>query len=236
VIPCLNEARSIGPLVTNVLTHLDMVVVVDDGSTDDTAQNATRAGATLAQHRSPCGKGAALRTGFSLLAEKGFSWALTLDGDGQHDPADIPAFLRRAEETSDGLLVGDRMSNPDGMPAVRRWTNRWMSRYLSKMTGQPLADSQCGFRLLRLDVWKSLDLRTGHFEVESEVLLAFLAAGESVGFVPIRVIYRQERSKIHPIIDSWRWLRWWRNARRVYRPASDPGSARKNGSGKFSTR
>ena len=91
--------------------------------------------------------------------------------------------------------------------------NRWMSRRLSRLARCELPDSQCGFRLVRLEAWKQADLHTTGFEIESEMLIAFIAAGFSVAFVPIEVIYKQRPSKIHPVVDSWRWWRWWRSAR-----------------------
>lgn len=165
--------------------------------------------------RHPCafGKGRALATGLSWLEERGFSWAFTLDGDGQHTPSEIPRFLLRAEESGATLLVGNRMSNPTEMPWLRKRVNQWMSRRLSKLARRNLPDSQCGFRLLHLPTWVSLDLRASHFEIESEMLLAFIRARQRIEFVPIEVIYNQEQSKIHPLRDSWRWFCWWRLAR-----------------------
>src|SRR6187551_2270662 len=94
-----------------------------------------------------------------------------LDGAGQHSPNDIPAFLRCAERTNAVLVVGNRMTDPRGMPWLRRQVNRWMSRRLSKLAGRPLPDTQCGFRLMKLEPWSRLSLRTTHFEIESEALL-----------------------------------------------------------------
>ena len=211
VIPCFNEARTIAPLVAAVSQYLPSVLVVDDGSTDDTANLAGGAGAVVAGHQRNLGKGAALRTGLSLALKQGFEWALTLDGDGQHAPEDLPAFLRCAEETGASLVVGDRMSNARAMPWLRRQVNRWMSRRLSRLAGRPLPDTQCGLRLMHLGTWVALPLKTERFEVESETLMAFLAAGRRVEFVPIRVIRSGRRSHIHPVADSMRWLKWWRN-------------------------
>ncbi len=99
------------------------------------------------------------------------------------------------------------------MPWVRRCVNRWMSRQLSRLAKRALPDSQCGFRLVNLEALASLRLRTANFEIESELLLEFVLAGCQVEFVPVRVIYKAERSKIHPVQDSLRWWRWWRQVR-----------------------
>jgi glycosyltransferase involved in cell wall biosynthesis len=212
VIPCLNEAANIGPLVKAVQRHLPKVIVVDDGSTDMTAACAAEAGADVIRHQRSSGKGAALKSGWQQSRHLGLKWTLTMDGDGQHSAADIPRFLERAEQRA-VLVVGDRMHNPGAMPWLRRVVNRWMSRRLSRRAGRPLPDSQCGFRLMRLDVLTGLDLKASHFEIESEVLLAFVAAGHRVEFVPVQVIYRKEQSKIHAWHDTVRWLRWFWSTR-----------------------
>jgi len=99
------------------------------------------------------------------------------------------------------------------MPWVRRWVNRWMSRRISKAAGQEMPDSQCGFRLMNLEAWSRIPITASRFEVESEMLLKFARAGQVIRFVPIRVIYKNEKSKIHPLQDTVRWFRWWKRAR-----------------------
>lgn len=186
------------------------VWVVDDGSTDATAAQARWAGAKVLSHGRNAGKGAALKTGLSQARRQGFAWAVTLDGDGQHAPEDVPLFLQCAARTGALLVAGNRLHNPGALPWLRRQVNRWMSRQLSRRAGRHLPDSQCGYRLLHLETWARLPLHTEHFEVESETLMAFVAAQCPVAFVPIRVIGRGPRSHIRPVADSWRWWRWWR--------------------------
>jgi glycosyltransferase involved in cell wall biosynthesis len=209
VIPCFNEAAAVAALVRAARRRVPFVIVVDDGSTDATAGAARNAGAAVAGHVKNTGKGAALRTGLSLAGRRGFEWAFTLDGDGQHAPDDMPAFLRRAGETGALLVVGNRMGQARAMPWVRRQANLWMSRQLSRRAGRSLPDTQCGFRLIHLRTWASLSIKTERFEVESETLMAFLSAGCRVAFVPIPVIARGRRSHIRPVADSLRWWRWW---------------------------
>jgi len=189
------------------------VIVVDDGSTDETGRCAAEAGAEVIRHGSPQGKGAALKAGWGCAVERGFRWALSMDGDGQHAAADIPAFLSCAERGRAALVVGNRMAGAAGMPWLRRQVNCWMSRRLSRVAGLELPDSQCGFRLMRLEAWRQLELRTSHFEIESELLLAFVAAGQRVEFVPIQVIYKSEQTKISPWRDTVRWFRWFSTRR-----------------------
>jgi glycosyltransferase involved in cell wall biosynthesis len=213
VIPCLNEGKSILRLVREARNYLAVVYVIDDGSTDNTAAAAQAAGAEVISHPAPRGKGAALRTGLSCALADGHAWALALDGDGQHAPSDIPAFLSHAERVSVAMLVGNRMHQSAAMPPVRRFVNRWMSRRLGKLCQTSLPDSQCGFRMLDLRAWSELRFSSDHFEIESELIVRFLMAGLTVDFVPIQTRYGLERSKIQPLRDTIRWLKWWRAIR-----------------------
>jgi glycosyltransferase involved in cell wall biosynthesis len=218
VIPCLNEEKTIASLVSALRLYLDVVIVVDDGSTDKTALKAKNAGAVVVRHERNRGKGAALQTGLSQLLNLGFEWAVTLDGDGQHVPADLPAFFQSAEQTGALLVIGNRMHNAIAMPRLRRHVNRWMSQKLSQHAGRHLPDTQSGFRLIDIQTWASLRLNAQHFEVESEMLMAFLAHKHPVKFVPIHVVASMRKSRIHPVTDSLRWLRWWRKARKTSSP------------------
>jgi glycosyltransferase involved in cell wall biosynthesis len=225
VIPCLNEARTVRALVAEVRQHLPFVLVVDDGSIDATGAEARASGAEVLHNEKSLGKGSALAQAWRRCHELGYRWAVSLDGDGQHAPEDLPAFLARAESTGAALVVGNRMDQSGEIPWLRRRVNRWMSRRLSRWAGRELPDTQCGFRLMRLDVWSELAPVAARFEIESEVLMAFVAAGERVEFVPIQVIYRTERSKIHPVRDTWRWFLWWRQAARRHRIGRRTGEA-----------
>jgi glycosyltransferase involved in cell wall biosynthesis len=209
VIPCFNEAGRIAPVVSAVRRHLPRVIVVDDGSSDATRAEAMAAGAAVIRQPENGGKGAALRAGWAHARQMGLTWALSMDGDGQHASADIPKFFACAEKTSVRLIIGNRMGQVGDMPWVRRWANRWMSRCLSNLTGAELPDSQCGFRLVHLESLARLSLSARRFEIESEMLVAFLAARLPVEFVTIQVLYESSRSKICPWRDTWRWLRWW---------------------------
>jgi hypothetical protein len=215
VIPCFDEGRTIAPLITALRQSISLVIVVDDGSTDATALNAQNAGAAVISHQSNLGKGAALQTGLSQALNLGFEWAVMLDGDGQHDPADLPALLRCAEQTGASLIIGNRMHAAQSMPWLRRHVNRWMSQKLSQCAGHCLPDTQSGFRLVHLPTWASLSLSAQHFEIESEMLMAFLAAQHPVEFVPVRVIPCTRKSRIHPLKDTLRWWKWWRQRQRA---------------------
>ncbi|MSU58322.1 MAG: glycosyltransferase family 2 protein [Pedosphaera sp.] len=213
LIPCFNEAATIGDIVRTAREHLPTVFVVDDGSTDDSVARAIEGGAEVVRHATNRGKGAALLVGFQHLRDRGFIWALTLDGDGQHAVKNIPDFFRCAESTRAALVIGNRLTECQKIPWLRRRVNRWMTRRLSRRAGVTFADSQCGFRLVNLAALAALPLASDHFEIESEMLLAFAAESWRIEFVPVEVIYKPRTSKIHPLIDTWRWIRWWLTTR-----------------------
>lgn len=210
MIPCFNEAASIGTLVSAIRQQVRTVWVVDDGSTDGTGDLARGAGAIVVRHDRNLGKGAALKSGLSCAWQHGLTWAVTLDGDAQHAPEDVPAFVRRAQETGALLVIGNRMGQARKMAWMRRQANRWMSWQLSRQAGRHLPDTQSGFRLIHLATWAGLPLTVQRFEVESETLMAFLAAGRPVDFVPVQVIDSRRKSHIRPVADTLRWLRWWK--------------------------
>jgi len=217
LIPCFNEAPHIGEVVSAVRAFIPQVLVIDDGSTDGTAHTAEKAGARVICCRRNIGKGRALRTGWEQAQAKGFQWVLMLDGDGQHAPSDIPEFLRCAEITGAPLVIGNRMLDTTTMPFFRRTANGWMSDRISQLVGTAVPDSQCGFRLARLDLLLRLPILTKRFEVESSMLTTFFQHRQAVEFVPIKTIYRSAKSNIRPLRDSWRWLRWRLDQRAAFR-------------------
>ncbi len=210
LIPAYQEGSRIGAVVREVLPFCPRIVVVDDGSADDTAGAARAAGATVLLHAQNKGKGAALQTGFDYAREQGAALVLTMDGDGQHAPADIPAFLKAFARGDAPVLVGDRMEDPKAMPFVRRMTNRFMSWLLSRRMGQRVPDTQNGFRLYRTDVLPDMSGGDARFAAESEILLILSRRGVRIGSVPVRVIYGDERSKIRPVRDTLRFFRMLR--------------------------
>ncbi len=214
VVPCLDEAATIGAVVRGALRHVPVVVVVDDGSRDSTSAAARDAGAIVVRHEVPLGKGAALASGWERAAALDAVWVMMLDGDGQHASEDIPAFFDAVGSTAARLVIGDRMGSAGAMPWVRRATNRWLSARLSALAGVELPDSQCGFRLAHLPTLRGLGLRSVRYEIESEMAVAFARAGHRVASVPVQVRYGSERSKISPLRDSLRWWRWYRSVAR----------------------
>lgn len=207
LIPAYREAQQIGDVVRRVRQQLDAVLVVDDGSPDDTADLARRAGAEVIVHAQNAGKGAAIKTGFRLLLERGVDYVLILDGDGQHLPEEIGYFLSAAADGQWGMLIGNRMHATDGMPILRKLTNQFMSWMISRYCKQPIPDSQCGFRMIHRDVIPHLFCESNAYDYETEMLLIAARQGHRIGSVPISTVYGDEQSKIHPVRDGMRFLK-----------------------------
>jgi glycosyltransferase involved in cell wall biosynthesis len=213
VIPAYDCAASIGRVVAELRRHLARVVVVDDGSADGTADAATAAGAHVHRFLENRGKGAALREGLRLALEHEPAAVLLLDGDGQHDAADAPAFLEAWDAGAGDLVVGSRMSRPEAIPAARYWTNRIGSRVLSWMTGWEIADSQSGYRLLSAELLRRLSLASQGYAIESEMLIKAAHRGARLAQVPIRTIYEGGPSHYRPVLDTVRislWSIYWK--------------------------
>ena len=206
VIAALNEARTIREVVEAARTRVSDVIVIDDGSGDATGEIARAAGAVLITHEVNRGKGASLRDGFRRAREGGFDAVIVLDADGQHDPAEIPVFIRAAERTEAQLIVGNRMDDITDMPLMRILTNRVMSALLSFLIRQRVPDSQNGYRLVRADLLEHMTLATSNFEVESEMLVCACRHGARIESVPVRTIYGEEASFINPVVDTYRFL------------------------------
>jgi glycosyltransferase involved in cell wall biosynthesis len=195
-------------VAARVKQQLDCVLVVDDGSTDATETEARETGVEVIRHTVNQGKGAAIKTGLRALAERaGVEYVLILDGDGQHAPEEIPRFLAAANETKASMLVGNRMSDTRKMPFVRRLTNRFMSSQISKACGQWVPDTQCGFRMIQRDLLAAMvEIATTKFDYETEQLVVASRRGCQIAAVPISTIYGDEKSKIHPVRDTIRFM------------------------------
>ncbi len=208
LIPAYNEGARVGEVVVRTRQHVDEVVVIDDGSADDTAAVAEKAGAKVLRHPQNRGKGAAIATALDYFGRSDAEFAILLDADGQHDPAEIKTFVDAAQAEGADVVVGTRMSDVRDMPRVRLWTNQFTSWVTGKLAGQKIPDSQCGFRLLRRNVLKDLKFSTARFETETEMLIQAGRAGHKIVSVPIRTIYEAGRaSRIHPWRDTVRFFK-----------------------------
>jgi len=214
LIPAHDEAPRIDPVIRAAAAHLP-VLVVDDGSSDDTAAVARAAGASVLEQRPNAGKGAALRTGFRRALEDGAEAILTLDGDGQHDPAEIPRFLAAWAERPD-LVVGRR--NYRAMPPARRLSNELGRLAFSWAVGREIPDNQSGYRLVsRRLAEATLASDEPGFAFEVEQITSCIRMGGTIAWVPIRTIYAGAPSHIRPITHLREFVRIVRQARRDVR-------------------
>lgn len=215
LIPAYEEGPRIAAVVEAARRYLP-VVVVDDGSTDDTAARAEAAGALVLRQVPNAGKGAALRAGFRHALAAGAEAVVTLDADGQHDPAEIPAFLAAWSASRPELVIGQR--DLGGMPPVRRVSNTVGGWMLAAALGRTVPDNQSGYRLIGRRLMASLlDSDESGFEFEVEMIARCIALGLPIASVPIRTIYAGEPSHIRPWRHFTEFLRVTRRARRIAR-------------------
>ena len=204
IVPALNEARSIADVVTGLHGIVSRVLVVDDGSTDQTAACARAAGAEVLSRGTTTGKGSAVRAGLAHVMTEPFTHVLLLDGDLQHRPGEARRLLDTAEQTGADLVIGERQFNREGMPAARFHANRIGSRALSWFVGAPVRDSQCGFRVCRLEALRHLPLRARGYDIETEMLIKLRRRGARLVSVPVTAVYAAGHSKLRPVRDTTR--------------------------------
>ncbi|UCC94634.1 MAG: glycosyltransferase family 2 protein [Candidatus Omnitrophota bacterium] len=209
VIPAYNEAGSLEGIIQELKKRNLFVLVIDDGSGDTTFKVAQKAADRVIQNTHNLGKGRSLKEAIAQLLQKSdFDYIITMDGDGQHSPFDVDNFLKEATR-GQYFVVGNRMQNPVGMPRLRVFTNQLMSWFISKMIGQKIPDTQCGFRLIKRDVLENIKITTSKFEIESEILLQAAKRGFAITSIPIQSIYFQGvHSNINPFIDTLRFIRF----------------------------
>jgi len=208
VIPAYQAAPSVGAVVRGVLQLLPEVLVLDDGSTDATAEEARKAGARVISFPENRGKGAALAAAFADLFGRGATGVITLDADGQHLPEEIPKLLAAAAPDAD-LVLGVRDHLFTKMSRVRRASNRLSSRAISFAAGRPISDVQTGFRFYSRRLIERVGFPEARFEAESAVVVRAARAGFAVTVVPVRLGFADGRTTSHyrPLLDSLRIAR-----------------------------
>jgi len=206
LVPAYREEGRVGAVVRGVKDYLTDVLVIDDGSPDGTAAEAAAAGATVIRFPNNRGKGAALREGFRVAARQGFDAVVTLDADGQHDPARIPAVIAALARGAD-VVLGSRLKSLQGMPPARVFSNTFTTAVVSILAGRLIRDSQTGYRGLKLAVVSKLPLARKGFDLETELLLKAARTGARFAHVTIPTVYGTEKSKINVPADAYRFFR-----------------------------
>jgi glycosyltransferase involved in cell wall biosynthesis len=217
VIPVHNEALTIASVVLTAGVYLP-VIVVDDASEDDSGQRAATAGAIVLTLPRRCGKGAALQCGFAEALRRGANAVVTLDGDGQHDPRDIPRLLAASQYWPESIIISGRLDGAEAIPRSRFYAMQVASFWINWLGHCQVRDTQSGFRLYPAAVLSTLPLKHGGFIFESEVLIKAGQAGWDVREIPIRAVYVPGRtSHYRPLGDGipitayllYRGLRFW---------------------------
>ena len=208
IIPTYNESQAIAELISRVSESGLEVIIVDDGSSDDTVKIAQASGAKVLVSARNMGKGASLIKGYNFALKEGFDAVISMDGDGQHSSGDLAAFIQKAQDSGAALIVGNRMGSAKGMPLLRLATNFLMSKIISFMVKQHIPDTQCGFRLAKKELLAKIDLSTSKYETESEILIKAAHLGFKIESIPVETIYNGGKSQINPFIDTLRFLRF----------------------------
>lgn len=212
VIPAFNEARTIRDVATRTLQHVPVVIVVDDGSTDQTDAELAGLPIVLIRNERNRGKAYSLARGAERAFAMGAEAIITLDGDGQHRPEDIPRLLRMRARDPAAMIIGSRLHARKYIPRNRYLANRFANFWIAWAAGQPIADSQSGFRIYPAGLLRSLVQRAKHdpgFVFESEVLIEAGRRGVRIVDAPVTVAYpeRARRSYFRPVLDILRITR-----------------------------
>jgi glycosyltransferase involved in cell wall biosynthesis len=201
LVPAYQAQDTVAGVVRGTLGRVERVVVVDDGSSDRTSEEARAAGADVLRRESNGGKGEALRSGLRLVLASAATHVAFVDADGQHDPADLPALLSAAR-AGEPFVIGSRMAEPEAIPAYRYRTNEIGSRILTRMTGHEIEDAQSGYRVVAADLLRRLDLKARGYSIETEMLLKAAPLVPRFAHVPVRAIYGGP-SHYRPFRDTW---------------------------------
>jgi glycosyltransferase involved in cell wall biosynthesis len=216
IVPAYNAASTISTLIENILKHVKKqdVVVVNDGSKDQTSALVQRFEIVVLQHPENRGKGEALRTGFDYALRNKYQAVITIDADLQHDPESIPDFVGKAYQSKD-IIIGTRNRNLKNMPFARWLSNHLTSVIISVLAGQSVRDSQSGYRWISALALKRIKLKSKRYDQEPELLIKAGRMGLKIDKVTIRTIYTGGRSFVNPLVDTGRFIRliwrslWW---------------------------
>jgi glycosyltransferase involved in cell wall biosynthesis len=212
VIPAYNEVATIRDVASRALSQIPDVIVVDDGSSDGTAAALAGLPLTLISNPVNLGKGASLWRGFAVALAEGADAVVTLDGDAQHQPEDIPRLLTAWEARPGRIIIGARLAERDKVPPLRYFGNRFANFWVAWAAGFPVADSQSGFRVYPAKVLSQVQVDHGpnaRFAFESEILIEAGRAGVRSAAVPIAALYPPNARASHyrSAVDTARIVR-----------------------------
>jgi len=207
IIPAYNEEGSIAKLLPSLNFPPQDIIVVDDGSIDNTFSESQSFGVHVIRHEKNEGKGMAHRTGFNFASKEEARWVITMDADGQHSPKDIPKFIKAIKEKKGDMIIGEREVTIRTMPFLRFLTNLWTSFVVSILGGKRAKDAQSGFRAISKEIFTSISLSTNNFQTESEIIIKAARRGFRITSVPIRTIYNESYSYIKPFLDTLRFIK-----------------------------
>jgi glycosyltransferase involved in cell wall biosynthesis len=209
VIPARNEEKNIFRVVKKARKHVDKVILVDDGSTDRTSLMGKKAGAIVIKHLVNLGKGAALKTGCDFAVRKGAGFIVVLDADAQHNPNDIPRFLKKLNDFD--VVFGTRIRSVK-MPLVLRFGNWFISKSARLLYGFELSDTQCGFRAFSSQSYKKIRWNSPDYSMESEMIARAGRQRLKYTQLPIQTIY-SDKYKGTTILDGIKIVLnmiWWK--------------------------
>lgn len=209
LIPSYNASATLPALLERTLAYIphDQIVVVNDGSTDATADAAERFQVTVVAHQSNRGKGAALQTGFEHILRGKSDAVITMDADLQHEPEMIPSFIALFKTEHTDVIIGSRMHDTAAMPFHRYLSNTITSGLVRLRTGAVIRDSQSGFRLISRRVLEHVKLQSVGFEAETEFLIKAAAFGSTFASLPIKTIYAGEKSNMTHLRTTLQFIR-----------------------------
>ena len=198
-IPAYDEEKYIGTIVLKARQYVDEVIVVDDGSTDNTSSVASLAGATVIRHDKNMGKGAAIQSILAEARKKNPDILVLLDADFQHDPDEIPILIKPIISDGFDLAIGSREQQRGNIPRYRRIGQRVLSYFSRILSKEKVIDSECGYRALSARAIAELKLRQKGFAIETEMIAAATEKGLKITEVPISAIYTKDSSTLNPI-------------------------------------
>ncbi|MBN2073324.1 MAG: glycosyltransferase family 2 protein [Actinobacteria bacterium] len=215
LIPAYNEEKHIGGVIRSCLEHGMDIIIVDDGSTDNTAGTVnsimpdnSNVKIILVKHERNSGKGQALITGFNYAVTHGYKGVITLDADGQHDPEEIKIFLENIERRAPDVIIGNRLGDTGKMPFIRLATNVFTSWVISRIAGKRISDVQSGFRYFNKEVLHKIKLETKNFDTEPEIILKACWLNFDIINIPISTIYHRDFvSHVDPVKDTIKFFK-----------------------------